>query len=238
MFESVLHSLLCFLLWLTNLWHCVVDEVRNLATAHLAFSGLSEAQVKARARKWPKVPHHLCLAITDSAVTYDPVARLVMWAIAAGVKEITIWDNQGMCKASASLLQRYLEKAHVAYFGSSSDNYPLSFDAAEAQSKEGAVKIHLCDDEEGRPAIVNAIHTVVAQGKELTQEWLDNQLTQRVSEFDLVMLFSQHKLLHALLPWHLRVAEIHFCGSHRNISARTFVRSFGAFANCEQRFGQ
>ena len=96
MFESVLHSLLCFLLWLTNLWHCVVDEVRNLATAHLAFSGLSEAQVKARARKWPKVPHHLCLAITDSAVTYDPVARLVMWAIAAGVKEITIWDNQGM----------------------------------------------------------------------------------------------------------------------------------------------
>ena len=91
-----------------------------------------------------------------------------------------------MCKASASLLQRYLEKAHVAYFGSSSDNYPLSFDAAEAQSKEGAVKIHLCDDEEGRPAIVNAIHTVVAQGKELTQEWLDNQLTRKIFAIFLV----------------------------------------------------
>ncbi|EGD75588.1 hypothetical protein PTSG_06657 [Salpingoeca rosetta] len=260
MLYGMLHAVLCFVLWLSTTLQGLWRSVRELYMLPLAFSGLSVRQIQQRARRWQKIPAHICLAVTDGPVTYEPLARLVMWCMASGVKHITIWDNQGLCKGSSSLLRQYLQKAHVAYFGSSCASHPLVFDEAilaasqkrpcasttpEEEGCKGAdvqsgtgTRIHFCDDDEGRPAIVKAVQEAARLQRNVDVAWLDAKLTATVPELDLVLMFSREPVLHGLLPWHMRVAEILFCGPHRHVTARTFIRAMNSFSRCEQRFGR
>eukprot|EP00043_Microstomoeca_roanoka_P001011 m.30461 g.30461 ORF g.30461 m.30461 type:complete len:255 (-) comp10609_c0_seq4:218-982(-) len=223
---------------------------RSFSLSPVAFTSFSPARVKRYTQRWTKTPNHLCIAVADEPVVYEPIARLVMWAIAAGVKHISIWDNQGLCTASAGLLQKYLEKAHVSYFGAQCDDYPLKFDqcspgdrlsaSTEKQANETPdhIHVHLCDDSHGRGAIVSAVGLATKTKANVTQEWLDKALTRNMPEIDLVLMFSRQSMVYGLLPWHLRVAEILFCGSHQKATAKTFVAALDSFANCEQRYGK
>lgn len=42
-----------------------------------------------------KIPHHLCLVVTEDRVHPRDVARATVWAMAAGVRHISLWDRQG-----------------------------------------------------------------------------------------------------------------------------------------------
>eukprot|EP01147_Barroeca_monosierra_P006323 gene6323-7484_t len=227
-FSRLVYYVLLLILHLSQTCRRFFDCLSSASLYSLFSSRLSSDKVKQYAQHWKKVPNHVCIAIADVPVIFEPVAQLVVWCTAAGVKDITIWDNQGLCKASAHLLQEYIAKTHANYFKAASAQYPIRFSnnidddrnslkTVPQQTTPGknipalsssGVTIHICNDADGRSAIVKAVTLANQQRTAIDRTWLNSTLTSSIPEIDLALVFSKSRLLFGLLPWHLRVAEI------------------------------
>ena len=67
-----------------------------ISLTNLGLQAADAASVEARVRKLSKMPQHICISVLESRMSYDDLAHLVVWAIAADIKFITLWDAKGL----------------------------------------------------------------------------------------------------------------------------------------------
>jgi hypothetical protein len=44
-----------------------------------------------------KVPRTLCFAFCEERLSYADISHVVMWSVAAGVRNVYLWDPKGRC---------------------------------------------------------------------------------------------------------------------------------------------
>jgi dehydrodolichyl diphosphate syntase complex subunit NUS1 len=204
-----------------------------------------------------KIPRHMALAILETSISMQDVARLVMWSMACGCSHISLYDVRGHFKSRQLDLLNHLTKLMSA-LPSTENAFQLHWNdnSGEGQLPNGNgrdhvasknVYISLLSQEDGRPDIVRAARHLarqVANGDRTVDELDENVLGEALAanhglpDPEVLVRFG---LAHSNLgfpPWQIRQSEIHDIDTHHGVRRQDFFQVLLKYSKCEQRFGQ
>ena len=85
--------------WLGALWRGVASGLSHVAASTKAVFGLTKSRdaIVRFSKTLSKKPQHVGLAIVEPLLSFEHVANLVVWSVAADIKFISLWDAKGDC---------------------------------------------------------------------------------------------------------------------------------------------
>eukprot|EP00039_Didymoeca_costata_P029969 m.27305 g.27305 ORF g.27305 m.27305 type:complete len:259 (-) comp7883_c0_seq1:117-893(-) len=204
-----------------------------------------------------KVPKHLCFAVVED-VSKDDVAKLIAWAMMAGIPEISVWDAEGELQRNAKELKLAIQRE---YRKTNATVPSILLCIPNVLYEEGTgFRINLWLQDNGRTDIVNVCAPIhhylfllpysLLQGCKLycqkDEKRLDPLDPEKFSEFlavksltpDLVLKCGSIESMCGFMPWQLRVAEFGFIQSHKGVKLDTFLTCLHKYGNCSRRFGK
>lgn len=210
-----------------------------------------------------KLPVHLGIVVLEDDLNVVDVAKIVVWAITAGISYVTIYDHKGHCKRNKDVLLRNLEEQqeqlekteHCRKKSSSSVQYRglqgfLPDETCSTVTKgctRSNPNIQIVGPEDGRQQLVDITKEISLQmannvitSDDISVPFVDSLVHGKnlFPDPDLVMKFGAVDSLLGFLPWQIRLSEILSLPTHHHIDFRSFFAALDRFGYTEQRCGK
>eukprot|EP00188_Purpureofilum_apyrenoidigerum_P001706 Plantae.Rhodophyta-Purpureofilum_apyrenoidigerum.ctg19673.p1 GENE.Plantae.Rhodophyta-Purpureofilum_apyrenoidigerum.ctg19673~~Plantae.Rhodophyta-Purpureofilum_apyrenoidigerum.ctg19673.p1 ORF type:complete len:245 (+),score=48.45 Plantae.Rhodophyta-Purpureofilum_apyrenoidigerum.ctg19673:185-919(+) len=183
------------------------------------------------------------LSAGNIEATIRKVAQLSVWMAEEGVKTVTIYDTCGKLRGLVdSLTEAIKEEKHDV-------KIVVDVDKRRGRSRQKVSRVRVASAVNGRTAIVDYAKNI-ASGNLLSEkddinvqdvmDMLDNDPLQVFldSEPDILLLFSEARLIGSFPPWQLRLTQIQH---ERNLYEATRASVHDILLTCastEKRFGR
>jgi len=250
LFYFFIHFILSCYLWSQLL----VQQIRDLFTKEEDPESLKKIVSELK-----KIPTHIGI-VSEGPFFQEELAKIICWSICTGISDITVFDPKGL-KKQIRTLEESVEKQKQLFFGKSSSAYrvqvgipmknqSLCFPKSDASSgslrssRKTPFNVNVISHEEGRWDMINftrkfcvALQDKQVKVKDLTEAFIQENLSSNITEPDLIMLFGPLQTLGGFLPWHIRLSEIFQAHTLRNVHSNTFVSALKHYSRLEQRYG-
>ena len=183
---------------------------------------------------------HIALAFLESSISIKEVAKLVLWSIASGAKNISLYDVGGYLKHH----QNELKDQVKTYLKLAGQDPHLSWNKISDKD----VTICLLSREDGQEDIVKAARKLaqsVANGDlrvdELNENLLESNLSAKskgLADPDILFRFGLAHSNQGFPPWQVRLSEIHDINTHHGVMRGDFYQVLLKYSRCQQRFGR
>jgi len=170
--------------------------------------------------------------------------------------DITIFDPTGNIKKESKTLEQCVDKRKELFFGNSTSSYRFQVgipqkdhaihrpepNSARSLTRLSPFRVTLLSHEEGRWAFLQFARDFCAQktftNEDLTEDFIQvNLLVGSQVDPDLILSCGNVHSLRGFLPWHIRLSEIFFLNTLRNINSSSFVEALKHYSKVVQRHG-
>ncbi|XP_046399581.1 dehydrodolichyl diphosphate synthase complex subunit nus1 [Ischnura elegans] len=268
MLHSVFALILSAIHLLYSAWtmmkHSWIFVVRQYKSAVNNYSGKEELnQILNSVKRLNKIPAHLAIIIVNEKISYNDLANIVIWCIAARISCLSLYDHTGVLKKNevklhAALLEKWKEppviwgKAPLKNGISKGNGYSngVSSNADRNIKEHFALQVLLLAPNEGREAFTTATRHIcdsvlsgVLKVSSINEEFFEEELRLGTKEkpiFDpeLAVWCGKYCCNCGFLPWHIRVTQFLHLNTHHDVRIEDFFSLLEKYSKCEQRFGK
>jgi len=197
-----------------------------------------------------KLPKHMGYLINEDVGSdnYSDLSNLVVWAIALGIQNISLYDRHGILKSAEVRLGKIIREKVHNLLGLTAKYVILKNDSTTQRiTYSNSVCVHLLSEEDGKPDILAAGKKITSDYctkkiklSEITIDYVDKYLeaSENVPDPDLLIQFGPVSSLLGFLPWQTRLTEILHVQTHVNLSFKQFYGLLEKYSKCDQRFGR
>lgn len=260
-FLSVLHSLYSAWKFLKNSWNYTLRKYECVINKTGVEDDLKS--ISKNVKRLNKVPAHLAIIVVNEEISYNDLASIILWCVAARISFLSFYDHTGV-------LKRNEMKLHSALFDKWKEpnvtwgNAPLrngiqkkngltngiSSKAVKTTEDWPVLHVSVLSSNEGRQAFTEATRRIcenVQSGSldisKIDEEIIDRELSlgskeRPIVDPELAVWCGETSCNCGFLPWHIRVTQFLHLQTHHEIKAKDFISLLEAYSKCHQRFGK
>jgi len=247
----VMHALITLLEVIYLAWRKLLRGIRVMQQGP---NGGGSREVRKLATILERLPVHLGIVNVEDDLSMSDIARVVVWSAALGVAYVSVFDHKGRCSKLRQAFQRALDQQRFLFEKSTSGEHQLlvtltdrtSFVHSGDQSPPVTTRVRLIGPDDGRKRVVDVarqLNTEVAKQRmsrdDVTVTRMDAMMQEDgFCDPDLVIRFGKVNSLLGFLPWQIRLSEIMFVPTLKNIDLHDFGEVLQAYCSTEQRCGK
>ncbi|XP_071445386.1 dehydrodolichyl diphosphate synthase complex subunit nus1 [Hetaerina americana] len=244
--------------------HFWIYIVRQYKSALKRYSGEEELKIILKSvKRFNKLPAHLAIIIVNEKISYNDLANIIIWCVAARMSCVSFYDHTGVLKKNemklhSALLEKWKEppviwgespqKNGIVKENGYSNGIPSNADLSLREWS--ALQVLLLSPNGGRQAFTAATRHICesVQSGSLAVSSIDEDFMERalrlgskekpVMDPELAVWCGKYCCNCGFLPWHIRVTQFLHLQTHHDISLKDFISLLEKYSKCEQRFGK
>ncbi|XP_060947197.1 dehydrodolichyl diphosphate synthase complex subunit nus1 [Limanda limanda] len=203
-------------------------------------------------RSLEKLPVHIGLLVAEEEPSYTDIANLVVWCMAVGISNVSVYDNHGILQKNNSRLLEEIVRKQQDFLGGDGSKYNVEFLSNGTDKHQHHVvscrpTVKVLSPEDGKQRIVKvaqqlcrSVENKERSSRDISVSMLDMMLreSKNIPEPELVVKFGPVESTLGFLPWHIRLTEFISLPSHRNVSYEDLLGALQRYCDCQQRLGQ
>ncbi|XP_063705439.1 dehydrodolichyl diphosphate synthase complex subunit NUS1 [Culicoides brevitarsis] len=251
-FFIFLHKLLLLALAVYWLGEFVLTKLREfLSSGNPDDLERDRRYIEHKIRNLERSPVHLAIILGNEAPQYGVLGKLIIWAAAAGIKHISLYDHEGVLKRDNDKVRKHvkaLKSDHEQILWGPDFNNGAVDAVPPMNGYKTRLFVNFFAPDDGKRRIIETSQDLAADVKhgklsidEITIDFVDKSLKKHIyglPDPDLALYFGGVCSNFGFLPWHTRLTEFLSIKSQANVTSPDFVRSLFRFSKCEQRFGK
>ncbi|XP_031567481.1 dehydrodolichyl diphosphate synthase complex subunit nus1-like [Actinia tenebrosa] len=240
-----------FILYIRFIISAIALKIQLLATGVFGSRGTSLSEIHLHSKNFTKLPLHISFLVLEPEISFEDVAKLIVWSMAMGISYISIYDRKGVFKKKAAKLSTEVIHKQKEIFNDAKERYTFvirtkstKFDQTLAPKQ---VCISLLSEADGKEDIIEAAQDFCLEiqrketlPKHMNEDVFDQMLkaTHGTPDTDLALKFGNVPMLMGYLPWQTRLTEFISYRTHHAITFSTYLGSLRQYDRCEKRFGK
>ncbi|CAL4120372.1 unnamed protein product, partial [Meganyctiphanes norvegica] len=207
--------------------------------------------IQVDAAQLKKIPQHLgviCSTACDTQRSLTTLTKIISWATAYGVHQVSLYDINGVFKQKSNVFRRNLRKLdpntqyHVVEGfeeqAASKEMY-TPYCLNEMTNNSVKVTVNLLSVEDSKSGVVNIAQDLIRSGEKINLECVSSRMTSKWGQDpDLVITVGEALTVLGYLPWQIRLTEFIQTHSLSRFEYADFRQILRIYAKCDQRFGK